>query len=263
MQRIFIFLLLYIGVWNAIAAGPNDSIMRKNEISLWTGYLSLGSVDELYSFQKYTGGGFAIGASYKHQSGKVVHYVNTNFSSMKRGPHVPENAGYTYLFETRYNGITTTIFDLNYSFMRKLYDRKLVVFLTGNVFNSVNMTDYRTPEILYSSLGIGAAANYTHRKQCVGFTFSMPLASFILRNNYHISSAQTESLAGLDYVKENARVEAIGKLFIFYAGFTYAYAVSQKFNIEAQYQFRYISDKEPRELKSVSGLYFLGLTYKF
>ena len=86
---------------------------------------------------------------------------------------------------------------------------------------------------------------------------------FVLRNNYHTSSAQDEVLSGFDYVKENGRFCFPDKLFILYAQVSYSYSLSQRFNVGMQYGFRYISDIEPRTLKSVSGLYSIGLTYKF
>jgi hypothetical protein len=263
MQRFCFSFFLLSFVWGSVLAVKDSTLLRKHEIGIYTGYLSLSSIDELYSFQKYSGGNVFGGVSYAYSSGKNIHQIYTAFSSLRRSAEKPSLPSYVQFYESRYKGIYSVCYDINYSFLRKVFHRNPCIYVSGHLFNHFNMSNDGNPEIYYTSIGAGLYVTYEYKRQQIGFASSFPFFSFVLRNNYHTSSAQDEVLSGFDYVKENGRFCFPDKLFILYAQVSYSYSLSQRFNVGMQYGFRYISDIEPRTLKSVSGLYSIGLTYKF
>lgn len=250
-------------MWGSALAVKDSTQLRKHEIGIYTGYLTLSSIDELYSFQKYSGANVFGGISYTYSSGKNIHQVYTAFSSVWRTPQITVPPSYIRFYESRYRGVYSANYDLNYSFMRKVRLGNPGIYISGSLLNHFNLSNDGNPEIYFSSIGAGLYVTYAYKRQIIGFASSFPLFSFVLRNNYHTSSAQEKLSTGFDYVKENGRFYFPDKLFIVYAQVAYSYALSQRFNLGIQYGFRYISAPEPRTLKSVSGLYSIGLTYKF
>lgn len=263
IQRICLSILFLLFMWGPVLAVKDSAQLRKHEIGIYSGYLSLSSIDELYSFQKYSGGNIFVGAFYTYSKDKNIHHISTTFSYLQRTPDIPSTPSYVQFYESRYKSIYSMVSDINYSFLRKVYNGNPGIYISGNLFNHFNMSNDGNPEIYYTSVGAGLFVNYTFKKQSIGLATSFPVFSFVLRNNYHTSSAQNERSTGLDYVKENGRFSFPDKLFVINAQIAYSYSLSRHFDFGIQYGFRYISDSEPRNLQSVSGLYSLGLTYKF
>lgn len=262
LRFLFSFFLLSF-VAGSVLAVKDSTRMRTHEIGIYTGYLTLSSIDELYSFQKYSGGNVFGGVSYAYSSGRNIHQIYTAFSSVRRSSQIPSLPSYVQFYESRYKGIYSACYDVNYSFLRKMNRGNPGIYISGHLFNHFNMSNDGNPEIYYTSIGAGLYVTYAYKRQRIGFASSFPLFSFVLRNNYHTSTAQDEITYGFDYVRENGRYRFPYKLFIVYAQVAYSYSLSQLFNLGMHYGFRYISGKEPRTLKSVSGLYSIGLTYKF
>lgn len=263
MQRICVSFFLLSFMWGSVIAGSDSTILRKHAITVNSGYITLSSIDELYSFQKYPGGNIFAGISYTYAAGKNIHHISTAFSSVRRTPEIPATPSYVQFYESRYKAIYSFYFDLNYSFLRKVNKRNPAIYISGNLLNHFNMSHDGNPEIYYTSIGAGFYINYAYKRHNIGVASSFPLFSFVLRNNYHTSSAQDEVSSGFEYVKENGRFCFPNRLFFINAQASYSYTLSQRFNLGFQYGFRYISDLEPRKLKAVSGLYSVGLTYKF
>ena len=239
-----------------------DSTHRAKEITVLTGLCTLSSIDELYSFQKYSGSNVFIGLTLGLKSPKNQHYINILYSSINRSPQTPSSI--VFIDEERYKKIKSTVINSNYSYLRRIHSRHLDLFISANWINNFNFTQGYRPEFIFSSLAPGVMVNYSKGKQKLGLHFAVPIVSLSLRNAYHISQVQTnDGYDDLSYIKHNLCIQSLGKLKIVYAKLTYRYSFSAKFDLDMQYQLSYISNEEPRSLKSASGLYGIGLTYNF
>jgi|WetSurMetagenome_2_1015567.scaffolds.fasta_scaffold107131_2 hypothetical protein len=261
--------VFYIVCWfplvNATAAElTNDTIPRVKELTLKGGIWNMGSVDELYSFQRYSGHGVLAGVTFRIKSARSQHHLSINYARVTRIPANTSINSQTYLDETRYLGFTSIMLDVNYSYLREICSRKIRVFASANWINSLNYTLDENPELVFSSLALGLTVHYNLKKHGLDIELSAPLLSLTLRDPYHISQAQTnEDYSAFQYIKDNAQVQSLGGLRIIYARLDYRYTITRHFSAGFQYEFRYISDTEPRKLRSASGLYTIGLTYTF
>jgi hypothetical protein len=240
----------------------NDSTHREKEVTVLTGICTLSSIDELYSFQKYSGNNVFIGMTVGLKSLKNWHYINVLYSGINRAPQTPPSSG--FIDEGRCKELKSMVMDLDYKYFRKIYSRHLNIFVSANWINHFNLTKGYRPEIMLSSFAPGVMVNCTRKRHSLGMQLAVPVVSLTLRNAYHISHVQTsENYDHMQYIKDNLHVQSLGELRIMYAQLTYRYSFSEKFCLETQYHLRYISDSEPRRLKSASGFYCLGLTCKF
>ena len=72
-----------------------------------------------------------------------------------------------------------------------------------------------------------------------------------------------EELDNFSFIRQNDQLQFINTLFAVNAEIGYTCSVSKWFDIGCEYSFRYMYNSSPRELKSVTGIYTIGLTYKF
>jgi hypothetical protein len=263
LKRTLLIIVIFAVFMDKFAAAKgNDSIAIKKEVTILSGLCTLSSIDELYSFQKYSGSNAFIGLSVGFKSPENQHYLNMFFSSFDRTPRIP--ASLAYMDEERFKEINTKVAEFNYNYLHRIYSQYFNFFVSANWINSLNYTIGDKPEMVFSSLAPGVVINYTKGKNSLDFQLNLPIVSLTLRNAYHISQVQTnEKYNFLKYVKDNIRVQSLGELRIVYAKLAYRYSISRKFDLDAQYILRYISDNVPRSLKSASGLYCLGLTSNF
>jgi hypothetical protein len=262
-RKLILQIIIIIGTVSLKAESlPDDSIRREKELKLSTGVWSLNSIDELYSLQRYSGSGALLGLSFSIQSNKNIHSLAVDYSVINRKPNISAqyNIGIT---EKRYQLMKSLMADFNYSYMRRLYSRNFDIYVSANWINSINQPQQEEAEIDFSSVAPGAMFVYNNSKHSIRAQFMAPLISLTYRNQYHISITEIDDNGNSDLETENLKIESLRNLKILYAQLSYRYLFLENLSAEAQYQFRYISDKTPRKLTSASGIYSISLIYKF
>ncbi len=265
MRRISVYLFFLVSFeLTCSAVEPNhDSLYHRKEITIYGGIWNHASIDEMYSFQKFSGYGLFGGISYRAMFSRIRHSFVVQYAEITRKPDAEVNS--SDLIEHRYNELKSMMIDFDYSFQRKVYSGPIMVFVTASWMNSLNYSlNEDDPEVFLSSIAPGLALEYVHKKHTFGIDFSIPIVSLALRDPYHISQPQLDDeYSELQYLKENLKIRSFGNLKVLCSQINYRFQLSKRFLFDVRYQFRYISYKEPRPLRSVSGIYSAGFTYIF
>lgn len=259
------YLIISSSSWltcSAIEPNP-DSLYHRKEITIYGGLWNHASVDEMYSFQRYSGNSLFGGISFGVVSPRIRHLFVAQYAKITRKTDAEVNS--SDLIEHRYNELKSMMIDFNYSFQRKVNSGPMMVFVTASWINSINYTlNEDDPEVFLGSIAPGLALEYGLKKHTFGMDFSIPVVSLALRDPYYISQPQLDDeYSELQYLKENLKIRSFGNLKVLYAQIYYHYQLSRSFLVDVRYQFRYISYKEPRPLRSVGGIYSAGFTYIF
>jgi hypothetical protein len=261
-RMLLLICMLFVLVKTHALTTGDDSTHSTKEIGVLTGVCTLSSIDELYSFQKYSGSNAFIGMTVGINSAKSSHCLHLMYSGMTRNPQVSPSS--SILNEERNKELESTIMNLDYRYLRKIYAHQWNIFVSANWINRLNFTKGYKPEMVLSSFAPGLAVDYTRKRLSLGLQVALPVVSLTLRNAYHISHVQTNGdYNEQQYIKDNLRVQSLHELKMVEAQLTYRYLISNRLYLDAQYHFSYISDSEPRKLRSASGIYGIGLTCNF
>jgi hypothetical protein len=249
----------------------NNQRNPKNDkkIQLNAGYYNLGSIDEIYSYNCYSGSNLCYGLKYYYGKGPAREFTAFRFATINRTPGsltidknvVGENA--------RERVLNSIIFDAIYSCQYPInlqLGSHFSFFVTGDWITTINITSnsYGAPELIRTGISPGAMLEANLKKHTFSGRFSVPFISWTIRNNYSQSMTQNyESLNKLAFVKQNDQLQFPNTLMEIDTEFEYNFNLSKHFNIGCEYDFRYMYNSSPRKLESVTGIYSLGLTYKF
>jgi hypothetical protein len=164
------------------------------------------------------------------------------------------------------NSFLLEFFD-TYQFPIKLTGADFLRFwITGTWLTTINITSNSNgvPELIQSGLAPGAFLETNFPKHNFHCQLSVPIISWTVRNNYSQSMTQNyEQLDKFYFVRMNDQLQFPNTLVAVYSNVGYDFSISKRFNLECNYDFRYMYNSSPRKLESVSGIYTLGLTYKF
>jgi hypothetical protein len=233
------------------------------------GYYNLGSVDEIYSSSLYSGSNICYGLKYTSGKKPVRQILSMKFSMIDRRPGsltltndiVAQNAR-----ERVINSFLFEVFD-TYQFPIELKGADFLQFwVTGTWLTTVNITSNSNgvPELVQSGLAPGAFLETNFPRHNFHCQLFVPIISWTVRNNYSQSMTQNyEVLSKFYFVKMNDQLQFPNTLVAVYSEIGYDFNISKKLNLECEYNFRYMYNSSPRKLESVSGIYSLGLTYKF
>jgi hypothetical protein len=142
----------------------------------------------------------------------------------------------------------------------------LKFFVTGDWITTVNITtnSFGVPELIRTGISPGALFEGSFNKHTFSGRFSIPVMSWTVRNNYSQSMTQNyEVLDKFAFVKQNDQLQFPNTLMEIDAEFEYIFAISKRFDIGIEYDFRYMYNASPRRLESATGIYAVALTYKF
>ncbi|HLO59542.1 MAG TPA: hypothetical protein VK179_12420 [Bacteroidales bacterium] len=260
---VFLFVLFAFGCSCYANQSLNDSVKSPVEISVFGGLWNLASIDEMYSFQKFYGDHMFWGLSFALTSTRHRHLITVQYSEITRRP---ENFIYTEgLVEQRYKQMKSLLVDVDYSYQRLVLQGNLSVYVLMNCMNASNYTlKEDDPEIFLSSVAPGVELQYRKKKHYFGLDITIPVISLALREPYYISNPQTgDHISQMEHIEDNLKVQSFGSLKVLNSLVHYQYRFSQQVAFDARYQYRYISDRVPRPLRSVSGIYSAGLTFIF
>lgn len=244
----------------------NDQGFHK-AVKLETGLFKYASVDEIFTSQIYPGTGFITTIGFEKRR-RILSCTNLGFSFLKRYPDGNKNNEYPAEADNRLREIKHLHIEASsfHCFHLITIRKSLPVYAALNWFTSADLvTNYgMTPELLLSTLAPGIYTEYLLRRHLVGFSFTTSLLSYTCRSNYSNVQAQDfEKYEKWDFIRSNSRIQGIKSLQSVFLNLTYTYQLSDKIYMNASYNFRYINDAIPRNLRLVSGIYQVGLTYKF
>jgi hypothetical protein len=263
--------LLLISSGFLFGTEPNNLKPPKNQkkLQLNTGYYNMGSIDEIYSYNRYSGSNLCYGLKYYYGKGPAREFTALRFATIDRTPGtlaidknlVGENARERVLNSFLFEGI------YSYQYPIDLHmGRHFNFFVTGDWITTVNITSnsYGVPELIRTGISPGAMLEANFKRHTFNGRFSIPVISWTVRNGYSQSMTQNyESLDKFAFVKQNDQLQFPNTLMEIDAEIEYNFNLSKRFNIGCEYDFRYMYNSSPRKLESATGIYSVGLTYKF
>ncbi|MBN1143445.1 MAG: hypothetical protein JXA72_03445 [Bacteroidales bacterium] len=244
----------------------NDQGFHK-AVKLETGIFKYASVDEIYTNQIYPGTGFITTIGFENRR-RVLSSTTMGFSLLKRYPDGNKNNEYPLEADNRLRVIKHLHFEASSFHCFHLFTirKSLPIYAALNWFTTADLvTNYgMTPELLLSTMAPGIYSEYVWRRHLVSFSFTTSVLSYTCRSNYSNVIAQDfEKYEKWDFIRSNSRIQGINSFRSVFLNLLYTYQLSDKFCMNASYNFRYINDAIPRNLRLVTGIYQLGLTYKF
>lgn len=264
---VLIFLLL--GNVNSLLASKSDTSKYPKQLQVNAGYYNLGSIDEIYSYNLYSGSDFCYGLKYTYGKRPVRQIISIHFSTINRRPHSLILAENLVASDARERILNSFVADAFYTcqFPIELKGADYLRFwVTGTWLTTFNITlnSYGTPELVQSGLAPGAFLETNFKRHNFHCQLSVPIISWTLRNSYSQSMTQNfEKINTFNFIRSNDQLQFPNTLLAVYSNIGYVFSLSSRFNIECEYDFRYIYNSSPRKLESVSGIYSFGLTYKF
>ncbi|MFO7370961.1 MAG: hypothetical protein R6X09_11900 [Bacteroidales bacterium] len=246
---------------------PDNDQDSGKAIKIETGLINYASIDELYTNQVYPGTGFITTIGFEKRK-RILSSTSLGFSLFKRYPDGNKENEYPLETDNRLRVIKHLHFEASsfHCFHLITIRKSLPIYAALNWFTSADLvTNYgMTPELLLSTLAPGIYSEYVWRRHLVGFSFTTSLLSYTCRSNYSNVIAQDfEKYEKWDFIRSNSRIQGIRSLQSVFLNLLYTNQLSDKLCINASYNFRYINDAIPRNLRLVSGIYQVGITYKF
>jgi hypothetical protein len=270
MSRKFVFSFLLLTFWiqSSFANPSADTVFSyPRTISLQTGYINYGSIDELYSTDIYSGGGMLWSIGFEKKK-KVYSRTGFNFSLFNRYPKntliddrvAPENHRFKVI-----NHLHLDISD-RYFFPIKIQSERIELYALLQWFTSIDIIRNQSmmPELLLSSLAPGVFAEYSYGKHSIDASAATSLISYTCRSNYSNFLVQDyEKLSIWEFVKVNSRIQSPFSFRTLLLQFDYKYSLSPRWSVKTGYSFRYMHNDIPRTLKVVTGIYRTSFGYTF
>lgn len=242
---------------------------NKRKLQLNAGYYNLGSIDEIYSYNRYSGSNICYELKYYNSKGVARDFTSFRYAMVNRtpaslvidknivGPNARERVLNSFLFEA--------IYSYQYPVNLHLGDN-LKFFVTGDWITTVNITtnSFGVPEMVRTGISPGALLEATIERHTLSGRFSIPVFSWTVRNNYSQSMTQNyEKVSKFAFVLQNDQLQFPNTLIEVDAEIEYNFNLSKRFAIGCEYDFRYMYNSSPRPLKSATGIYSANITYKF
>lgn len=266
---VFVFTLLMDFSFSSFAGNDNTSDNKIRKLGLNTGYYNAGTIDELYSPFLYSGSNVSFGLKFIKEKEKRKDQFSFRFAQIKM---TPENlvVNPDYFSENdmamQKDILLLEFFDTYRFLLSEKGSRFIDFYLTGRWFSTVNlMTNYYIlPELIQSGLGAGIYIEKNIKRHCIKAELNVPVLTLTVRNNYSQSDAQDyEDYNEFTFIFKNMQIQLPYNLLAVYSNIGYEYNISNHFTVEAEYYFNCMLNTSPRPLKSVSGIYSLGLIYTF
>ncbi|HNW49557.1 MAG TPA: hypothetical protein PKH79_00660 [Prolixibacteraceae bacterium] len=247
----------------------SDTGKNPKKLQISAGYYNLGSVDEIYSDHLYSGHDICYGLKYYYGKGAAREFTSLRMAMVDRTPHSLVLDDNTYGESDRARILNSFLFEAIYSYqypIRLQGAEHLKLFVTGDWITTVNLTtnSYGVPELVRSGISPGVQLEANFNRHILNGRFYFPLVSWTVRNNYSQSMTQNyESLDKLYFVRKNDQLQFLNTLQEICAELEYRLILSDRFDIGCEYDFRYMHNSSPRELRSATGIYTAYVTYKF
>jgi len=267
-KLVYSFILTIIGIQYSNANLSSDTVSsRPKTISFQPGYLNYGSIDELYSFDIYSGGGILWSIGFDKEK-KISCRTEFNFSLFNRYPQntiiddrvAPENHRMRVI-----NHFHLDISD-RYFFPINTRSERIGLYAVLQWFTSIDIIRNQSmmPELLLSSLAPGVFAEYSYGKHSLDASATTSLISYTCRSNYSNFLVQDyEKLSIWEFVKVNSMIQSPFSFRTLLLQFDYKYSLSPRWSVKTGYSFRYMHNEIPRTLKVVTGIYRTSFGYTF
>jgi hypothetical protein len=265
----FAAIILFITSPGSLFASNPEVSKYPKELQLNAGYYNLGSIDEIYSYNLYSGSDFCYGVKYTRGKKPVRQILSMRFSMIDRYPGSLKLSDNIVASDARERCLHSFLFEAfdTYQFPVNLKGVDFLRFwVTGTWLTTVNITTNSNgvPELIQSGLAPGAFLETNFSRHNFHCQLSIPIISWTVRNNYSQSMTQNyEKLDKFYFVRMNDQLQFPNSLIAVYSNVGYDFSISKRFKLECGYDFRYMYNSSPRKLELVSGIYTLGLTYKF
>lgn len=263
-----IICMLLLGTHSANALNETEQKQsNKKSVFLRSGMYRSASMDELYSTSIYAGQAQLWSVGFEKHKKRLTSTI-FNFSMLDRYPMDLDIYESTVRADHRLRMLDNLHFDVNdmYCFPIKLNSKDLSAYFALHWFTSFDLilNHEMMPELILSTIAPGVYAEYNLKKHSIEGSISGSLLSYSCRNNYsNVLIQDFEQISFFDFIKNNSRILFPNSLQSVFIQINYSYSLFENWSVLAGYNFRYIHNAEPRTLKSVSGLYNLGLAYKF
>lgn len=264
-----VLIILLLGNVGSLLASEPDSSKYPKQLQVNAGYYNLGSIDEIYSYNLYSGSNYCYGLKYTYGKRPVRQIISIRFSTINRRPRsliLAENLVASDARERILNSfLADALYTCQFPVELKGFDN-LRFWVTGTWLTTVNITlnSYGTPELVQSGLAPGAFLETNFKRHNFHCQLSVPIISWTLRSNYSQSMTQDfEKINTFIFIRSNDQLQFPNTLLALYCNIGYDFSLTNRFNLVCEYDFRYIYNSSPRKLESVSGIYSVGLTYKF
>lgn len=242
--------------------------IRQNSILINSGYFNYASIDNLFSDNVYSGGNLFYGLKYDSKKINLIHSA-IKFSIFDRVPKSLQIDPSLATADSRFVNIKQFHFEMENIYRYKVLDSKSKY---ANIYFSTNwctladwvMNDQMNPELIISSIAPGFYYEYNIKNIKLYIQFSTSLLSYTCRNSYSFSrSDDNETYGSIDFLKDNSHIQFPNTLITYLTNAGFNINISKHWGINGEYYFRYITDSEPRVLKSVTNICSIGLTYTF
>lgn len=244
----------------------NDQFRK---IGLNSGLYNYASIDELYSPAIFAGKGPAYGFKFLNGNEKKHHQLSLRLAFIERN-RKSISFGTAYFSPTDFNIVKNGLFFEsvdNYRFLiPDISGTTFKVFAEGTWLTTVNVTTSAgsLPELIQSGLAAGAFAEKKIKRHRLKAALSVPVITWTVRNNYSMSLTQNyEKLSKLAFIVHNSQLQFLNTLMAMNTCLEYEYNISKNFSIEGEYNFRYMNNTSPRQLKAVTGIYSVNFFYSF
>ncbi len=264
ISKQFLFALLLFTAFCSRA--ENISSPVSSFMGIKVGYRNIASMDKLYSPFVYAGQSSVFGIGWGKDRGKLSLETDIHFSNTTRTAHSLEGIPRSYEQGHFLLAKNSFLLDVNDYYRFRLTDlhRDLQIYFSGLWFTSVNITTNANglPELIQSGLAPGIMVRSTPGKHHFRAELHVPLVAWTVRNHYSLSAPQTyEKLSKFDYILRNSLFQTPVSNPALYATFSYGYSFSKKISARAGYNFRYLHNRTPLLLQSVSGVYSISFIY--
>ena len=266
IRKSYCFILAIVLISPVLYAQQDTMTVAVKDLSVTAGYLNLGSVDELYSYSRYSGNSVFPRVRLEGIDEGAKEVTDIKLTVMNRYPSVdlPEDI----MYYNRLEYLQTFLYEQNETFNYpepRISNEKHKFYYAINWYTYVNITlnSASMPELLLSSLGPGMTYAFKHGRHHLYASASAALVSYTCRNSYGAGLAQDyERFSFLKFIVGNSRIQTVLNLQTVLANINYQFDLNEKTYLEFNYDFRFIHDSKPRNLTSASGMYSMGVGFR-
>ncbi len=249
MKR-FVFYTLIFFAGLGYTANAQDSIQRKNSLSLFQGINYTVQKDLYRSPYPYSGLNPLIGLKYERYTPKSFHRLSAELVFGKT--------------KTSFSPLAATqLLEVDYTYLRKIISGSKINFYAGPQLNGTSWSIDYFPEmnvpnyskvrsyLLGFSLGLALNMKYTlNSKNHLALTLAAPACAYLERPKFLDGSPKQNQFGVFNYW--NPKVQL-----------SYEHTVSEKFSLLIDYQYQYLEYSKPKSIRMMNNSLSLGILRKF
>jgi hypothetical protein len=237
-------------------------------LGIRTGIVSSASADLLYSPLVYSGKSIGVGLSFGKEKSRSTSETSIYFHLTTKKSATLENQ--IRSFERGHYLLEKQSFNLKIRDYRRFEisgteSLGLKLYFSGLWFTSINITTNAMglPELVQTGLAPGFCAIKSAGRHQISIDAHVSLLSLSIRNNYSMSAPQTyERFSKLNFIRQNIRLQSAFSDRQIFARLSYQYPIGRVLHATAAYEFGYLHNTQPKNLRSVEGFYSLAILYK-